>query len=156
GDPVRLGVGLPIVKDMSVATGVGGQITATCASGSQFSGNQFTLGPSSSLFLEDSFCQQASSGMVDLTQGRFDLAAAPAASSASRALAAFSLVATGARTPVIQTVARSGGTASSTSYTQTATTGTAVTTVTTGAVDVTDSTTGAVNTLTAGQPAFNV
>src|SRR5262245_20582097 len=51
GDPVRLGVGLPIVKDMSVATGVGGEITGTCASGSQFSGNQFTLGPNSSLFL---------------------------------------------------------------------------------------------------------
>ncbi|PWU25603.1 MAG: hypothetical protein C5B48_00470, partial [Candidatus Rokuibacteriota bacterium] len=83
GQMMTLDLGSPLVKGMTVLTGGDGAVTGSCSDGSQF-----TLGPNSSVFLDDSLCQQSGSGVVDMIQGQFTVVASSAAVQSAGARAA--------------------------------------------------------------------
>src|SRR5262249_31079313 len=75
---VALGVGSSVVEGMQVVTGLDGELKGGCDDGSQF-----TVSSDSNVLLADSLCQPTTREVVDLTQGRFTVAAAPLAAQAS-------------------------------------------------------------------------
>jgi hypothetical protein len=109
------------------------------------------LSAGSRLFLADSLCQPSGSGVVDVTQGQFALAAVPVGAARSSGRDGEPLFGRGVQTPVSTASMEAGGADFSTTYSQFGRTGTAITTVTSGTVEVTDQTTGVVTILTAGQ-----
>ena len=142
GAPVTLGPGSALGKGAELTTGGDGQVQGGCSNGSTFA-----IGPNSSVFLDDSLCQQSGSGMVDVTQGQLMIANKSGTTRTRVNAAPFSV---GVQTPVSRTVDASADASFSTTYDQVGNLGTATTSVTAGSVSVADSATGEVQTAMLG------